>query len=306
MIHHLRHGDIDKAWWDARITASVLPLWYARSAVLDAASPGWEALVNEANGAVMPLTRDRKWGFSYLYQPFAIQRLGVFAPTDDPTEVAAFLSAIPREYRLWDFLLHNAACTDHPEGVTISERSNMELALIGGIDALRTAYSDSHKRGLRKWTGEGEVESVSTGTFLNTLERSTQFKQWGITPKQVRTLRNLVHAGEASGAMEFLQLRRGLDLLAVGAFVTWGDRTIFLKGLTTEAGRGVFALHRLMDAAIAKASGSVSTFDMAGGHATELRRFYAGFGARPSLYLHAGLNRLPPLVRWIKQRKDGV
>ena len=43
MIQHLRHKAIDKRWWDDRIASSQSPLWYARSAVLDAASPGWDA-----------------------------------------------------------------------------------------------------------------------------------------------------------------------------------------------------------------------------------------------------------------------
>lgn len=306
MIRHLRHSDIDKAWWDARVVASTTPLWYARSAVLDAASPGWEALVDDGSSAVMPLTHDRKWGVRYLYQPFAIQRLGVFSPVDEPTMVGAFLRTIPSKFRVWDIYLHNTNCSGQPEDVDVQERTNMELPFTSDLSTLRSAYSDSHKRGLRKWANEGELQTVPVTEFMHILSSSTQFKIWGITSKQVDTLRNLLHSGDVLAHVELIGLKRGSDWLAVGAFVTWGDRTIFLKGLSTEAGRGVFALHRVMDAAIERAVGRVSIFDMAGGHAPELRRFYSGFGARPSLYLHAGLNRLPQPLRWIKQRSDGA
>jgi len=306
MIRHLRHGDIDKAWWDARIAASSAPLWYARSAVLDAAAPGWEALVHDGTGAVMPLTHDRKWGFRYLYQPFAVQRLGVFSPIQDAAEVGAFLHAIPRMFSVWDIYLHNMACHEQPADVVLQERTTMEISLAPDLVALRAAYSDSHKRGSRKWAGEGEVQPIPVAAFMDILSSSAQFKNWGITPKQVGTLRSLLHANDATEHVELIGLKRGLDWLAVGAFVTWGDRTIFLKGLSTEAGRGVFALHRVIDAAIARSVGRVATFDMAGGHAPELRRFYAGFGAGPTLYLHAGLNRLPQPLRWIKQQRDGA
>lgn len=306
MIRYLRHSDIDKAWWDTRIAASHSPLWYARSAVLDAASPGWDALVDDASGAVMPLTHDRKWGFGYLYQPFSVQRLGVFAPTPDAALVGAFLHAIPARFKLWDIMLHGSECVGQPDPVVLMERTNMVLELGSDIATLRAAYSDSHKRGLRKWSAEGEVCTIAAGAFLDIVTSSAQFKQWGITSKQVATLQRIVHVAEEQGDGRFIGVKRGDEWLSVGLFVEWAGRIIFLKGLTTEAGRGVFALHRIMDHVIAARAGTHAVLDMAGGHAPELRRFYAGFGAQPSLYLHAGYNRLPQPLRWIKQRSNGV
>lgn len=306
MIRYLRHSDIDKAWWDTRIAASHAPLWYARSAVLDAASPGWDALVDDASGAVMPLTHDSKWGSSYLYQPFAVQRLGVFAAQYDAAQVGAFLSAVPAKFKLWDIMLHSVGCVGQPQDVVLQERTTMELALGPDVATLRAAYSVSHKRGLRKWSAEGEVCTIAPGAFLDIVSSSAQFKQWGITSKQVATLQRIVHVAEELGDGRFIGVKRGDEWLSVGLFVEWAGRIIFLKGLTTEAGRGAFALHRIMDHVIAAEAGTNAVLDMAGGHAPELRRFYAGFGAQPSLYLHAGYNRLPQPLRWIKQRNDGV
>jgi hypothetical protein len=306
VIRYLRHNEIDKTWWDGRIASSHAPLWYALSAVLDAASPGWDALVDDASGAVMPLTHDRKWGMRYLYQPFAVQRLGVFAATPDAVQVGAFLHAVPACFKLWDIMLHDAECAGQPETVVLKERTNMVLELGSDAATLRATYGDSHKRGLRKWGGDGEVCTISPDAFLDIVSGSAQFKQWGITPKQVATLQRMAQVAEAMGNGRFLGLERGGEWLAVGLFVFWGGRIIFLKGLATEAGRGMFALHRIMDSVIASEAGTRAVLDMAGGHAPELRRFYTGFGARPSLYLHAGYNRLPQPLRWIKQRSDGV
>lgn len=306
VIRYLRHSEIDKAWWDERIENSQAPLWYALSAVLDAASPGWDALVDDASGAVMPLTHDRKWGMQYLYQPFAVQRLGVFGPTPDAAQVGAFLQAVPARFKLWDIMLHGAECVGQPDAVVLKERTNMILDLGPDAGTLRAAYGESHRRGLRKWSGEGEVCAIDPGAFMDIVSGSAQFKQWGITPKQVATLQRIVQVADALGNGRFLGLKRGSDRLAVGLFVVWGGRVIFLKGLSTEAGRGAFALHRILDSVIAEEAGTSGLLDMAGGHAPELRRFYAGFGAQPSLYLHAGYNRLPQPLRWIKQRSDGV
>jgi hypothetical protein len=306
MIRRLLHSDIDKPWWDERIAASSEASWYALSRVLDAAAPGWEALVDDASGAVMPLVHARKWGMRYLYQPFAVQRLGVFAPHPDPSLLGAFLCAVPEQFRLWDIYIGGSAVTGQPKDVRVSERTNMVLPMAADIDAIRTGYSESHRRGLRKWADEGEPQPMGVDAFHTFMSASQQFQQWRVTPRQVETLHRLARLAVDHGDGRIVGIRKGDSWLAAGLFVLWNRRAIFLKGLSSDAGRGTFALHRLMDAMIGEAVGHADRFDMAGGHAAELRRFYAGFGAQPDLYLRAKVNRLPQPMRWYKQRSDGV
>ncbi len=306
MIQHLRHKAIDKRWWDDRIASSQSPLWYARSAVLDAASPGWEALVDDTTQAVMPLTRDRKWGIPYLYQPFALQRLGVFSQASSEEQNVAFLRAIPTKYKLCDIYLNATGPLGQVGDVILEERHSMELDLSPELVTLRAAYSENHRRGLRKWNAEGEFKAISADIFLEVVSGSEQFKQWGITPKQQGSLARIAAVAESLGDGRFVGLQRDGEWLAVAFFVEWAGRIIFMKGLSTQAGRGVSALHRIIDDTIASQAGKPKVLDMAGGNAPELRRFYTGFGARPALYLHARYNRLPQLLRKIKERSDGV
>jgi len=306
MIRYLQHGDIDRAWWNERIRCAREPLWYALAEVLDAAAPGWEALVHEGSGTVMPLAPRRKWGFRYLFQPFAVQRLGLFGPAPDARQVGAFLSAVPEHFRLWDIHLNDAASMGQPADVVLTQRTTMELVLDGDVGKVRSAYGQSHRRGLRKWAGDGEVCALSAEELLAVMQAAPQLRRWQVNAGQFDTLRRLLQVADMRGELRCLGLRRGGTWGAVGCFVTWQGRTIFLKGLSTEAGRGVFALHRVMDAAIAAVAPDSHVLDMAGGHDPELRRFYAGFGARPRLYLHAKVNRLPQPLRWYKQRSDGL
>ena len=107
MIRHLHHGDIDKAWWDAQLLRCSNRLWYAQSWLLDIASPGWEALVDDRTGAIMPLTWRRKYGIQYLFTPYAIQQLGVFVPEMDQDICTRMLDAIPKHFRYWDIWLNS-------------------------------------------------------------------------------------------------------------------------------------------------------------------------------------------------------
>lgn len=306
MIHHLRHGDIDKARWDARVAALGEPLWYAVSEVLDAVAPDWEALWDDATDTVMPLTHRRKWGFSYLYQPFAIQRLGPMGPAVDAATVGAFLIAVPAHFKLWDIHLDASASEGHPSWVHLEQRTTMELPLVPDVTALRAAYGQGHKRGLRKWAQEGEVCEMAPEAFLEVLEHSPRLRSWKVNYGQLATLHAVLQVADSRGELQCLGLRVKGEWGAVASFVTWGGRTIFLKGISTEAGRGIFALHRVLDHAIGLHAGRSKLFDLAGGHDAELRRFYGGFGARPRLYLHAKVNRLPQPLRWYKQRSDGA
>ena len=65
MILHVRHADIDKTAWDRRLAASGNVMWYGQSTVLDAASPGWDALIDEETGEQMPILWRRKYGIRY-------------------------------------------------------------------------------------------------------------------------------------------------------------------------------------------------------------------------------------------------
>lgn len=305
MIEHLRHEAIDKGWWDDTLKGCVNRLWYARSAVLDAASPGWEALVDRASGAIMPLTVRRKWGFRYLFQPFMVQQLGVFAPQPELIDTLAFLKAVPKGVDYWDIQLNEAQPTAFVPNVRLTTRTNMLLDLRPGPEALRQAYAESHARGLRKWSS-GPVEQLPAEAFIRFVRSAPNVAGWNMDTERWRTFARLVHVAlSGDGARCLALLSEGLPL-AAGLFVTWEGRTTFLKGLGLDEGRKVFAMHRLMDRAIADACATSHTFDMAGGEHAGLRRFYAGFGARPVLYLHARCNRLPQPLRWYKQRSDGA
>ncbi len=79
-IRYLKRQDLDLNAWDECIRLSPAGLLYARSFFLDAITDGqWDALVMGDYEAVMPLTWNKKYGFTYLYQPNFVPVLGVFA-----------------------------------------------------------------------------------------------------------------------------------------------------------------------------------------------------------------------------------
>lgn len=299
MIQHLRHDRIDKAAWDALLDRCDGPVWYARSAVLDAACPGWEALWDAERGALMPLTHHRRWGIPYLYQPFPLQQLGVFAAVPDARLTGEFLRAVPQRFRLVDIYLTNAVVEGAGTGWRFTPRQDQLVRSDRSIAAVRAGYSENHARSVRRAERSGLEVDMALGAeaFLSFLTTAPQWAGWNVGARQLASLQRLVRSVVGRGEGRCVAVRRDGRVLAAGCFVQHGDRIIFLKGLALPEARPVNAMHLLIDRMLEAGAGRVRWLDLAGSSDPALARFYAGFGAEPTLYLHALLRRFPVGLR---------
>lgn len=301
MIRHLLHSDIDKAWWDTQLLRCSNRLWYAQSWVLDIAAPNWEALVDDATGAIMPLTWRRKWGINYLFTPYSVQQLGVFAPTMDDAVSAPMLEAIPKRFRYWDIWLNADMHARASGGDVLHENANQLLDLGPGIDVLRAAYSEGHRRNLRKARPNDDARDVSTGAFVDLFMRTTGARFGNVPPGADVMLRTLLRAAHERGQCRIPAIWQDEEAIAAVCFIQWEGRIILLKSARDERGQEQRAMFHLVDAEIAQHAGSGRLFDFAGSNTPSVARFNAGFGARSTVYLRLVRNRLPPPLRWLKR-----
>lgn len=301
MISYQRHHQIDQAAWDRRLAASANSAWYGSTTALNAAAPGWDALVDEETGAQMPLPWRLKFGVRYLYQPFLLQHLGPYAPGQDQDLAAQFLRAVPRRFRYADI---QVAATEVPtlKHWHVDARINHLLHLNGTLEELRAGYSENHRRSVKKAAKLGlQVRAeVSGAEVAEVIAESEQFRNWGVGPEGRMALHKALAATERDGTGFGHIIRSDQGPLAVGWFVRHGPRILFLKGLGTDAGRELRAMHALIDHVVEEFAGTGLILDLAGGNDPQLARFYAGFGAQREVYLRALMNRLPPVVRLLK------
>lgn len=303
MIRHLRHADVDKAEWDALLLRCANRLWYAQSWVLDIAAPGWEALVDEDTGAIMPLTWRRKWGIDYLFTPYGLQQLGVFAPVMDDALNTRMLAAVPSRFRYWDIQLNAAMHVGGTRSDRVVEHADQVLDLGPDIGALRAAYSEGHRRNLRKIDAGtlSAVREAQADAFVDLFMRTTG-PRFGNVPRGADAmLRQLVRAAVDRGQCHVPAAWLGGDVVAAVCFIRWEGRVILLKSAGDERGQERRAMFHLVDAAIAAHAGHDLVLDFAGSNTPGVARFNAGFGARPSVYLRLVRNRLPPPLRWLKR-----
>jgi hypothetical protein len=297
MIRYVPHSSIDIGAWDDRLQRAPNGLWYGLSDVLSAASPGWDALIDEEADVQMPLPWRSKFGIKYIYRPFLLQQQGPFGANVDADAARRFVEAVPPKFKYMDFYLSAG-----PQEKPFSEQQNITLSLRADITALRSAYSENMRRNLKKidpraLTFDPQVSLTDLTSFFI---RSPQFSKWGITRRQLQTMDRLFAFAQAQGTSIVCGMRSGNELVAGAFFVKWGGRLIFLKGLASAKGRELRAMHALIDRVIADHAGQDVILDFAGSNDPELARFYMGFGGLPSVYLRALVNRLPPILRMLR------
>jgi hypothetical protein len=304
MIRYLRHADIDKAEWDRKLLASPNKLWYALSHVLDVASPGWEALVDDVNDAMMPLTQRKKFGFRYLFQPFGLQQLGVFSPQPITTRISSlFLEAVPKHFRLAEISVNQGMPTPQASGWASTEHTDSVLDLSGGIPNVRANYSNGHARNLLKARERlaARVHSMDPQSFADLYLRSTAQRFKNIDAQGLRSMAALLQAANDHGEVDIIGIRDEQGTWRAGvAFVHWQERTILLKSASDDAGRGMNAMFHLVDVGLQHACAVSALMDFAGSEHQGTARFYEGFGAKPTVYLRLTKNDLP---FWVKPFK---
>ena len=97
MIQFVKYQNIDFVKWDKCIEKSINGNIYAKTWYLNIVCEVWHALVLDDYIAVMPLPSYKKWGISYISQPFMCQQLGLFFNTEE-VKLDEFINLIPKKF----------------------------------------------------------------------------------------------------------------------------------------------------------------------------------------------------------------
>lgn len=296
-IQYLERHQIDDQKWDRCIDESPDGLIYGYSFYLDIMARNWSGLVLDDYKHVMPLTWNRKWGLSYLYQPAFTASLGVFSTVKGARRTADFISAIPSRFKLIEIDL-NAGNRD----LQSPERVNYILSLQPTYEALFNGFRESTKRNIRK-----AVQlncRYETGIDIDPIialaqEQSKSFSNLG--EDEYGRFRNLFAAlkkrGKALTAGVFTE--RG-ELVASCVYFFSHKRAYYILVGNHPNGKTLGASHFLIDRFIYGHAGEDLTLDFEGSDIRNLAFFYSSFGAMVEKYPTLRINRLPWWARIFK------
>lgn len=286
MIYYMTHEQIDKNLWDWCIALAPNGNVYAWSWYLDVVHPGWEALVEIKGGkyvSVMPITNKKKYGISYLCQPFFTQQLGVFSVDPLPKEkVLFFLSAIPPQNRLVEIRLNEGNPLDTScKGVSLHR--NHLLKLDNDYDSLYYQYHENTKRNLKK-SLKYSLQLVKEVPMQKVIElfranRGASVKHWGDAEYERLSQLAEVALASRSAFIYGVKTSDNKNVICAALFLFSHQSITFLFSGNDSLGKETQAMSFLIDQVIREYAGQPLTLDFEGSDDENLSRFYQGFGS---------------------------
>jgi hypothetical protein len=300
VIEYLDRKQIDDRKWDECIRKGFNGNLYGYSWYLDIAADHWAALVENDYERVFPLVFRRKYGFSYIYQPFFTQQLGLYSRSQLTSDILnRFIGAIPRKFRLAEINLNILNKADEVK-LKLVPQLNHELDLINSYEKIREGYSDNLQRNLKKAerSGLNLFKDVPPDEIISIFRDNRGKEIRHLRENDYRRLLQLAYACLSKDIADIRGVFNSENKLVAGAFfMTANRKSIFFFSGLTPAGRENGAMPFLIDSFIREHAGKHLTFDFDGSNDPNLARFYKSFGSRELMYQRIYINRLPGILR---------
>lgn len=302
-IQYIRHAQIDKTKWDARIRDSDFPLPYAMSWYLDASTGmSWDALIGGDYQYVMPLPVTQKIPFfPQVYQPILTQQLGVFGEAVNRELLQLFLHHLPPVFGRTALPLH-AQNPDLSETLPhVRQRSNLVLDLSLSYPDIRQGYAHGLQQRLKKAKNNLKIQECDDVDAFVGFCSATLREKLPYNRKDRQQLRSLLLAIKHHKAGRMYRVVDPSDhTCAMGLFLVFGGRVINIMNAVTDPGRKQAALHFLFDNIIRKFQGQAAVFDFEGSEIPGVRAFFESFGSKNEPYTFFEKGILPGWLRVIR------
>jgi len=299
VIKYLDRKNIDDEKWNKCIARSFNGNLYGYSWFLDIAGGEWGALVENDYERVFPLVHRKKFGISYVYQPFFTQQLGLYSTTKlDTAALSTFIRAIPSRFKQVEINLNTLNKADENDFRLIPQL-NHELDLIHSYEKIREGYAENLSRNLKKpeKAGLSISKNIKPDDIIDLFIKNRGKNIAHLGEKDYLRLKRIAYTCMYKGIANIQGVYDRQNQLAAGAFfILSNNKAIFLFSGLSEEGRQAGAMPFLIDSFIRQHAGRHLTFDFDGSNDPNLARFYKSFGSKECIYQRIVINRLPSIV----------
>lgn len=268
---------------------------FACSFYLNAVSPGWDALVKGDYDIIFPITKKRKFAYTYLPHPPFTGQLGLIGNYTKETEKEV-LNYLPENFSLIEIELNathqvkpsvSEKCTfviDYSKPYKYNENTerNIKRAIKAGL--LVEVMEDKRLLNLSKKYLDPFITSVLKIDSYG-LSRFHELLRSALDQKQIRTYTIRDKEGK---------------LLAMAHFIYNKHCVVYLKGTNFDKQAHSGSMHLLMSKAIEDFKATVKVFDFSGGSIPNIARFFKGLGGEPLYYPVFKHNKLPGFIKLLK------
>ncbi len=304
-LRWIQQKDIDKEKWDKTIAESRNQMIYGFSWFLDAACPGWCAIIAGDYEYLFPVKGKRKLGIPYFYMPLFVQQLGVYSTSKVSAEICElFLEKLTSKFKAIEVYLNYSNFTVK-EDIKLSRRIGQWIDLKQGYETIKSGYSTNLTRNLKKAINhQVTIAEESDPRAIRKLFEEGRGLLLGEIKKQdyIRLESILLALQQNTSTKIFVARDAQHEIVAGGFFAQSQNRVIYIKGGVTNAGKELNAMHLLVDYAILHYSREgVEIFDFGGSVAEPLIRFNRNFGGIDYTYYCFRYNKLPKTIEFFKK-----
>ena len=298
-LNYIKHKDIDLKKWDYTILNSKIPFVFAQSFYLNATSPHWDALVIGDYESVFPITYKSKFGYRYFPQPPFTSQLGAYGIINPEIEQIFYLYIL-NHFTLIDLEL-NAANELRSEFIT--SKNTFIIEYEKGYK-----FNQNTKRNIAKSSEVFSVEQVEETACISLSQKFLNpflEKEVGLAKSTILLLDDLLNnAIKSKQLFTFKVIGKDQTIKALAHFICNGKHALYLKGTNFDKEDNSGSMHMIMNHAIKFFADKASLFDFGGGSNSEgLANFYKGLGGDKMEYGFLRVNRLPRLIKFIKNKK---
>ncbi len=288
MIRFVKHQDIDPIAWNHAIEKALNGSVFASFEMLDAltGNSSWHAIIQDDYAAVLPLPYRRKFGISYLYTPFFLPKMGIFAENlVNPDESLMFFNAIPRRYLQIDLLFNKENNISDLPGNQLFLTSH-EVDLQTSYNALLAGFSQNTRRNIKsaeKHFLTIEKNNKLIDEIINLFEQNRgKDRAVHYHPQDYLMLGRASEVLLQKGQLDVLGVRDASQKLIAGAFMVRDGKRIWFwfsgrDESAFECKPMFFLIHEYLKANCE----TRVVFDFNGSTNENVARFYRGFGAIP-------------------------
>jgi hypothetical protein len=302
MIKYYHRKDIDDDKWNASIDRAFNGNLYGYSWFLDIVGGEWDALVENDYERVFPLVFRRKYGVSYIYQPFFTQQLGLYSTTRlDPEALTLFFNAIPKHFKRISINLNTLNRYDGQQ-FKLVQQLNHELDLIHGYEKIAKDYSENLSRNIKKAdkAGLSISKNIKPDDIIDLFRQNRGKNIRHLKDGDYLKLKRIAYTAMYKGIASIQGVYDRQNQLVAGAFfIRSNNKAIFLFSGLSEEGRKDGAMPFLIDSYIRQHAGQHLTFDFDGSNDPDLARFYKSFGSKECVYHRLEINRLPLFLNFV-------
>lgn len=293
MIKIVKRIDINDKKWNEKICASPSFNKYVLTPYLDSVCY-WDALIFNDYEWILPLPNNTKWMLKYVYMPPAIQFLDIYGTQKAPIDMYNdFLIFLKKHFFKIDIALQ--VNTDFKvQGYKIMQRKHQILNLNQPYSAIRSLFSNSHQRNIKKAEKQELIFTKSdfneeVKSVLSHFYTSKKLRKINQLSSYFRLLDELILNKDAK---IYVVKNKHHQIQNVSIFTFINQKYVNFNSINTIDGTKNGAMFFGLNEFIKENCNKDLILDFEGSNLSSIRKRNIGFGGEDKYYYHFSFQKI--------------